>query len=101
MEHSPTHALEVHTAELAHDVWRVAFRAPVGSAFDPRSHAFDFVDDQVGPVIAVDVAFLAVEMSRLIDLVSSHFFLRVEGFVTSFDVARDFPDRIKWHSHVG
>lgn len=101
MEHSPAHALEVHTAELAHNVWRVAFGAPVRSTFDPRSHPFDFVDNQISPVVAVDVAFLAVEVSRLIVLVSLHLLFCVEGFVTSCDVARDFPDRIKWHIHVG
>ena len=100
MEHSPAHTLEVHTAELAHNVWRVAFGTPVRSAFDPRSHPFDFVDDQISPVIAVDVAFLAVEVSRLIVLVSLHLFVCVERFVTSCYVTRDFPDRIKRHIHV-
>lgn len=78
MKQPPAHSLEVHAAELAHDVWRIALRAVLGSAFDPRSHAINFVGNQVGPVIAIDVALLAIEVGGLVHLVSLHLFLCVE-----------------------
>jgi len=62
----PSHRLEVHTAELTHNVWRTSLGSSVGSAFDPRSHTFDFVLDQIFPVFAVDVAFSAVEVSWVV-----------------------------------
>lgn len=88
----PAHGLEVHTTELAHDVRRVALRSPVGSAFDPGSHSLDFVLDQGFPVFAVDVTFLAVEMSGVVTLVSLHVLFVVEGLEATLDVARHTLD---------
>ena len=70
MLQSSTHSLEVLAAELTHDVRWASLGSPVGSAFDPRSHAFDFVLDQGLPVFAVDVAFLTVEQYVFIQLTS-------------------------------
>lgn len=80
MQLSPTHTLEIHPAELAHDVLRRA----LGSAtllLEPRRHGVDFVLRQGGPVFAIDVAFLAVKVRRLLDLVILHFFFGGEGLV--------------------
>jgi hypothetical protein len=100
MLQSPTHRLEVHTTELAHDVRRVALRSPVGSAFDPGSHSLDFVLDQGFPVFAVDVAFLAVEVSGIVTLVSLHVLFVVEGLEATLDVARHILDGLERHRHL-
>lgn len=96
----PAHRLEVHTTELAHDVRRVALRSPVGSAFDPGSHTLDFVLDQGFPVFAVDVTFLAVEVSGIVTLVSLHVLFVVEGLEATLDVARHTLDGLERHRHL-
>lgn len=95
------HGLKVLTAELAHDVRRVALRSSVGSALDPRSHPFDFVLDKGFPVFAVDVAFLAVEVSGVVTLVSFHCLLIVERLEAAFDVAWHRLDGLEWDHHLG
>jgi len=95
----PAHGFEVLTTELAHDVRRVALGAPVGSALDPRSHPFDFVLDEGFPVFAVDVAFLAVEVSGVVTLVSLHCLLVVERLEAAFDVAGHGLDGLEWDHH--
>ena len=101
MLQSSTHSLEVPAAELTHDVRWASLGSPVGSAFDPRSHAFDFVLDQGLPVFAVDVAALAVEVSGVVELVALHVFLVVEGLVAAFFVAWYGPDGLEGDDHVG
>lgn len=96
----PAHRLEVHTTEFAHDVRRVALRSPVGSAFDPGSHTLDFVLDQRFPVFAVDVTFLAVEVSGIVTLVSLHVLFVVEGLEATLDVARHTLDGLERHRHL-
>jgi hypothetical protein len=66
------HRLEVFAAELTHDVRRVSCGPIVGSTLEPWSHAVNFVFDQVFPVIAVEIAFLAIEVSWVVELVSLH-----------------------------
>jgi hypothetical protein len=80
---------------------RISLGSPVGPAFDPRSHAFDFVLDQILPVFAVDIALLAVEMSGVVKLVSLHLLLGIEGLKAAFDVAVNGPDRLEWNHHLG
>lgn len=96
----PTHGLEVLATELTHDVRRVALGAPVGSALDPWSHAFDFVLDQGLPVFAVDITFLAVEVSGVVTLVSLHCLLIVERLEAAFDVAWHGLDGLEWDYHL-
>jgi hypothetical protein len=101
MEQSAAHGLEVFAAKLTHYVWWVSCRSIVGSALKPRRHAVDFVLDQVRPVFAVDIAFLAVEVSWVVELVTFHLLLRVEGLIAAVDVALDCPDRLEWCNHLG
>ena len=96
----PAHGLEVLATELAHDVRRVALGARVGSALDPRSHPLDFVLDQGLPVVAVDVAFLAVEVRGIVALVSLHCLLVVEGLEAAFDVAWHGLGGLEWDDHL-
>lgn len=96
----PTRGLEVLATELTHDVRRVALGAPVGSALDPWSHAFDFVLDQGLPVFAVDITFLAVEVSGVVTLVSLHCLLIVERLEAAFDVAWHGLDGLEWDYHL-
>jgi hypothetical protein len=96
----PTHGLEVLATELAHDVWRVALGSPVGSVLDPWSHSFDFVLNQGCPVFAVDVAFLTVEVSGVVTLVSLHCLLVVEGLEAAFDVAWHGLDGLERDHHL-
>jgi hypothetical protein len=96
----PTHRLEVLAAELAHDVRRASLGSSVGSALDPRSHAFDFVLDQGLPVFAVDVASPAVEVSGIINFVSLHVFFIVEGLEAAFFVAWYSLDGLEWDDHL-
>jgi hypothetical protein len=100
MKQPATHGLEVHTTELANDVRRASFGSPVGSAFDPWGHAFDFVLDEALPVFTVDVALFAVEVGRVVDLVSLHLFLCVEALIATFDVTLDSLDGVKWYHHL-
>lgn len=97
----PAHGLEVLATELAHDVRRVALGASVGSALNPWSHSLDFVLDQRFPVFAVDVAFLAVEVSGIVTLVSLHCLLIVERLEAAFDVAGHSLDGLEWDHHLG
>lgn len=97
----PAHRLEVLAAELAHNVRRASLGSPVCSAFDPRSHSFDFVLDQGLPVFAVEVAPPAIEVSRIIKLVSLHILLRVEGLIATFLVAWNSLDGLEWDDHFG
>lgn len=101
MLQSSTHSLEVLAAELTHDVRWASLGSPVGSAFDPRSHAFDFVLDQGLPVFAVDVAPPAVEVSGVVDLVSLHGLFVVEGLVTTLLVAWHCLDGLEGDGHLG
>lgn len=98
---SPTHSLEVLATELTHNVRRASFGSIVGSAFDPRSHAFDFVFDEGLPVFAVDVTPPAVEVSGVVKLVALHGLFVVEGLVTSFLVAWHCLDGLEWDGHLG
>ena len=63
--------LEVHAAEFAGDVLGVAGGRDAG--FEPGCHDFDFVLGEVCPICAVDVAFFAVVVVRVVDLVGFHF----------------------------
>jgi hypothetical protein len=79
---------------------RVAFGSVLGLALEPRRHAIDFVLDQVGPAIAIDVAFLAVEVSGVVELVALHLLERAEGLEAAFDVAFDGPDWVEGNNHL-
>jgi hypothetical protein len=103
MPQPPTKALEVFTTELAHNVLRRSFGAPVPPAFDPWSHGFDFVLDKGVPGLRfnVDIAPLAIEVSGVFVFVVSHLPFRVERLVAAGDCAGEVPDRIEWNVHVG
>lgn len=60
-----TETLEIHAAELTHDVLRRLIRIVLHAAIKERSHGFYLVLRQVFPVLAVRVALLAVVVVRL------------------------------------
>lgn len=101
MQQPPAHGLEVFAAELAHNVRWVSLGSSVGSAFNPRRHAVDFVLDEGFPVFAVDVAPPAVEVSGIGELVALHVLFVVEGLVASFFVARHRLDGLEGDYHGG
>lgn len=87
MQQPPAHRLEVLAAELTYNVRWAALGSSVGSAFDPRRHAFDFVLDERLPVFAVDIATPAIEVSGVVELMALHILLIVEGLEAAFLVA--------------
>lgn len=79
MQLPPTEALEVFTAELAHDVLRVLATALLVAIFEPRSHGVHLVLREIIPVTAVDIALLAVVVVGVTELVALHLLDCVEG----------------------
>lgn len=69
------------------------------SALDELCHLLHFVLYEGHPVLAIDVALLAVEVSWLVTLVPLHFLLVVEGMIAAQNGAWHRPDRLKRHSH--
>lgn len=75
--------LEVFAAELAHNVLR-QFLLDALFAFDKRRHLFDLVRYESFPVLAIDVAFLAVEVVGLVLLVILHALFRAKQLLAPF-----------------
>lgn len=58
--------------------------------FDPRRHSSNLVSFEIVPVFAIDVAFLAVKVVRIISLVIPHLLFCIKShlavFVGAFDL---------------
>jgi len=97
-------AFKLFAAKLADDVSRAALDEGTLSpgAFQEGCHSIDLVLGQGVPRLAIDVAFLAVVMFGVLELVALHFLQRVEGLWT-FTVSAGKP--LAYHElkirHVG
>ena len=100
MLQSPAHGLKVLTAELTDDVRRASLGSFIGSAIDPWSHTLDFVLDQGLPVLAVNVAPPAIEVSWIVKLMPLHFLFCVKGLEAAFDVAWYCLDGLERDHHL-
>lgn len=95
---TPTEALEILSAELAHNVSRtlptVAFLA-----LEKRRHLVHLVLREIIPVLAVDTALLAIVVLRRVKLVALHFLLCVEGLGTAIVGALEALERRELGRH--
>lgn len=96
MELPATKALEVLTTELAYDMHRLDLIRRGDPAFKERSHHVDFVSGQVLPVLAVSVAFVAVEVCRIVPLVPPHLLVGLEELLTTGMSALDLMTLLEW-----
>lgn len=94
-----TEASELLTAELTDDVLHFFLLHVLSLSDEPVSHGVDLVLEQMLPVLAVDVASLAVVVAGFSDLMILRLLLGVEGKEAVMVGALVRLERIEWSDH--